>query len=134
MGTDMTTPIRLRPGQDLRAALEALLAAHGQQAGFVVAGIGSLSVAMLRFAGAPTATELRGDLEILSLAGSLSVDGAHLHMAVSDAHGHVTGGHVGPGCIVRTTAEILVTFLPARRFTRPHDAASGYPELDVDDA
>ena len=128
------TPIRLHPGQDLRAALEALLATRGEQAGFVVAGIGSLSVAMLRFAGAPAATALHGDLEILTLAGSLSVDGAHLHMSVSDAQGRVTGGHVGPGCIVRTTAEILVSFLPGRRFTRPHDAASGYPELDVGDA
>lgn len=128
------TPVRLHPGQDLRAALEALLAAHGQQAGFVVAGIGSLRVAMLRFAGAPAATALHGDLEILSLAGSLSVDGVHLHIAVSDAQGRVTGGHVGPGCIVRTTAEILVSFLPGRRFTRPIDAATGYPELDVGDA
>jgi predicted DNA-binding protein with PD1-like motif len=128
------TPIRLHPGQDVRAALEALLCAHGQQAGFVVAGIGSLSVAMLRFAGAPTATALHGDLEILTLEGSLSVDGAHLHMAVSDAQGCVTGGHVAPGCIVRTTAEILVSFLPQHRFTRPIDAATGYPELDVGDA
>jgi predicted DNA-binding protein with PD1-like motif len=134
MSTDTMTPIRLHPGQDLRGALEALLGAHGEQAGFVVTGIGSLSVATLRFAGARTATALHGDLEIISLAGSLSVDGAHLHMAVSDAQGRVTGGHVGPGCIVRTTAEILVSFLPGRRFTRPTDAGTGYPELDVGDA
>ena len=128
------TPIRLHPGQDLRGALETQLVAHGAQAGFVLTGIGSLSVAMLRFAGAPTATALHGDLEILTLAGSLSVDGAHLHISVSDAQGRVTGGHVAAGCIVRTTAEILVSFLPGRRFTRAHDDASGYPELDVGDA
>ncbi|MFZ6644884.1 PPC domain-containing DNA-binding protein [Undibacterium sp. TJN25] len=124
-------PLRLNPGQDLRAALQEVLPQHGVQAAYVLQGIGSLSVAQLRFAGAAGLTELCGDLEILSLAGSLSPDGAHLHMAVADAQGRVTGGHVAAGCVVRTTAELLLMLLPEYRFSREKDAATGYAELAI---
>lgn len=124
-------PLRIPAGADLRAALEAVPALHGAGAAFVVQGIGSLSVARLRYAGRPDLAELRGDLEILTLGGSLGADGAHLHMSVSDAEGRVSGGHVGPGCVVRTTAEVLVALLPAHRFSREHDPATGYKELFV---
>lgn len=114
----------------MRAALEAHLTGHA--AAFVLQGIGSLSIAQLRLAGAEQATELRGDLEILTLAGSLAPDGAHLHMAVADAQGRVLGGHVAAGCIVRTTAEILLVCLPEHAFSRELDAAgSGFRELVV---
>ena len=112
-------------------ALEAVLAEHGVSAAFVLQGIGSLSLAQLRFAGAKQATELRCDLEILTLAGSLSVDGAHLHMTVADAQGRVLGGHVAAGCIVRTTVELLLALLPEHRFSREADPASGFHELAI---
>ncbi|MES2070654.1 MAG: PPC domain-containing DNA-binding protein [Pseudomonadota bacterium] len=124
-------PLRLHPGQDLRSALQELLPQYGVSAAYVLQGIGSLSVAQLRLAGAGQATELRGDLEILSLAGSLSVDGAHLHMAVADAQGRVTGGHVAAGCIVRTTAELLLVLLPDHRFRREQDPETAYAELTI---
>ncbi|WP_028217554.1 PPC domain-containing DNA-binding protein [Paraburkholderia oxyphila] len=124
-------PLRLSPGDDLRDALGAVLAEHGVAAGYVVQGIGSLSAVELRFAGVDTPASLRGDYEILTLAGSLSPDGAHLHASVSDAQGRVLGGHVARGCIVRTTAEVLLMLLPEYRFSREHDARSGFAELFV---
>lgn len=123
--------LRLKPGDDLRGAVEAALRATGLRAGFVLQGIGSLSAAQLRYAGLPDATALAGDLEILSLAGSVAPDGAHLHMAVSDAQGRVLGGHVGAGCIVRTTAELLLALLPEQQFSREFDSATGFKELAV---
>lgn len=126
-------PLRLPPGADLRAALEDELQRLQLQAAIVIQGIGSLSVAQLRFAGAEAPTELRGDLEILTLAGSISPDGAHLHMAIADARAQVYGGHVAHGCIVRTTAELLLALLPEHRFAREHDAASGFAELVIRD-
>ncbi|HEU4372899.1 MAG TPA: PPC domain-containing DNA-binding protein [Telluria sp.] len=127
-----TLPLRLLPGQDLREALEAVLGEQAASAAFVLQGIGSLSVAQLRLAGAEQATTLVGDLEILTLAGSLAPDGAHLHMSISDTQGRVFGGHVAAGCIVRTTAEILVAVLPDHDFSRELDAAgSGFRELVV---
>lgn len=126
-----TWPLRLAPGDDLRMAVEDVLRQHGWGAAFVIQGIGSLSVAQLRFAGIDLPTELRGDLEILTLAGSVSPDGAHLHMAVSDAHGQVLGGHVARGCIVRTTAEVLLVVLPDYRFSREPDPDTGFMELRI---
>jgi predicted DNA-binding protein with PD1-like motif len=123
--------LRLLPGDDLRAALERHLAEHGGAAAFVVAGIGSLSEARVRFAGAPEAEPIAGDLEILTLSGTLGAGGSHLHVSLADAQGRVRGGHVAPGCIVRTTAEVLLARLPGWTFAREHDAATGFAELLV---
>ena len=125
-----TLVLRLQPGDDLRAALDAVLKQDGiGDAAFVVSGIGSLHGASIRFAGAEAATRIEGDLEILTLAGTLTPDGSHLHLSVSDANGRVSGGHAAPGCMVRTTAEILVAVLPEWRFSREPDAQTGYAEL-----
>jgi predicted DNA-binding protein with PD1-like motif len=126
-------PLRLQPGQDLRDALEDTVRQLGATAAFVVQGIGSLSVARLRFAGIDQPSELRADLEILTLAGSVAPDGAHLHMSVSDADGHVLGGHVARGCIVRTTVEILLALLPEYAFSREADPRTGFMELFIRD-
>ncbi len=128
-------PIRLTPGRDLRQALEAAVLGVQGQAAFVVAGIGSLSQAAVRFAGAAEPEFLHGDLEILSLSGTVAVQGStastHLHMAISTSTGQVLGGHVAQGCTVRTTAEILLVLLPDWRFTREADTTTGYDELVV---
>lgn len=124
-------PLRLTPGQDLRLALQQALAADGAQAAFVVSGIGSLAQAQLRLAGARESLSLEEDLEILTLSGSVTPTATHLHMSVSRADGQVLGGHVGPGCIVRTTAEVLLAVLPGWRFTRERDDATGWDELVI---
>jgi len=124
-------PLRLFPGDDLRVAPEDILSQFKLHAAFVIQGIGSLSVAQLRFAGDDDPTVLRDNLEILTLAGSISSNGAHLHMSVADPHGRVYGGHVARGCTVRTTAEILLALLPEHRFSREYDLSSGYMELVV---
>jgi predicted DNA-binding protein with PD1-like motif len=124
-------PLRLAPGADLRGGLEEWLRQRGGRAAFVLAGIGSLRGAKLRLAGQVNPDDINGDLEILTLSGSLSPDGAHLHMSVSDATGRVIGGHVAPGCVVRTTAEVLVVVLSGWSFAREPDPATGFPELVV---
>jgi predicted DNA-binding protein with PD1-like motif len=124
-------PLRLTPGQDLRAALQAAVRQQGCQAAFVLSGIGSLSSAQLRFAAAEVAQQVDGPTEILSLSGTIAANGVHLHMALSTAAGDVLGGHVAAGCIVRTTAEVLLGLLPAWEFAREVDAQTGYEELVV---
>jgi predicted DNA-binding protein with PD1-like motif len=109
------------------------------RAAFVLSGIGSLSTAGLRFAGADQPQRLAGDTEILSLSGTVAVNvtdsgvhsSSHLHMALATATGQVHGGHVAPGCIVRTTAEVLLALLPEWEFAREPDALTGYDELVV---
>ena len=85
----------------------------------------------MRFADVPDAVVLPGPLEIVSLSGSLSAAGAHLHVSVSDAAGRVVGGHLGYGSTVRTTAEVLLALLPNGTLTREHDPATGFNELVV---
>ena len=51
--------------------------------------------------------------------------------ALSTATGQVLGGHVAAGCLVRTTAEVLLALLPDWQFTREPDATTGYDELVV---
>ena len=124
-------PLRLQPGADLRRALEVWMGEQQEQAGCVISAVGSLSVAQLRLAGANQATAIRGELEILSLSGTLSPDGAHLHIAIADSSGAVIGGHLCAGSLVRTTAELVIGLLPEWRFRRELDPATGYPELQI---
>ena len=100
----------------------------------MLSGVGSLSAAGLRFAGVEQPQHLSGDMEILSLSGSVARNGSHLHMALSTATGQVLGGHVAPGCIVPTTAEVLLALLPEWEFAREPDAVTGYDELVVHSA
>lgn len=58
-------------------------------------------------------------------------NGAHLHMSVADPRGQVSGGHVARGCMIRTTAEILLVLLPEYRFSRERDPGSGFMELVI---
>jgi predicted DNA-binding protein with PD1-like motif len=124
-------PIRLSPGVDLRRALEAAVQGQSADSAFVVAGIGSLTQARLRYADEPAETAVPGPLEILSLSGSLTSTGAHLHNAVSDAFGCVYGGHAGYGNVFRSTAEILLALLPDGCLAREPDAITGFNELVV---
>jgi len=87
MTTMRTLPLRLRPGQDLRATLERVARLRGVRAGFVLSAVGSLEDPCIRFAGAAAAISLPGRFEIVSLSGTLSREGAHLHIAIADAQG-----------------------------------------------
>lgn len=123
--------LRLHPDQDLRQGLQAFALEHHLQAGFVLTGIGSLKVACMRFADQPTSQRLEGKFEILSLAGTVSVHGLHLHMAIANSRGETWGGHVDHGCIIYTTAEIVVGSSSQLRFIRQLDPHTGFQELQV---
>lgn len=124
--------LRLQPGDDLRAALQSAfdsLHARGHRAACVVSAVGSLSRAALRYAAEPEASVRDEPLELITLSGTLGPDGPHLHASVADARGEMRGGHVMPGCTVRTTAEIVLALLPGWTFGRARDARTGFMEL-----
>ena len=123
--------LRLRPDDDLRSSLLAYCAERKVEAAYVLTCVGSLKQAVIRFADAPDGTVLEQPLEILTLSGTLSRYGAHLHIAVADAHGHVSGGHLLEGSLIYTTAEIVLGFVPDTEFRRELDPATGYTELDL---
>ena len=104
---------------------------QSEQGGCVISGIGSLSVVRLRLAGQEAITTITGDLEILSLAGTLSSGGAHLHIAVADSTGAVVGCHLCRGSLMRTTAELVLGLLGDWEFRRMLDPATGCAELQI---
>ena len=124
-------PLRLSPGTDLRRELEAAVGRDPARSAFVLSGIGSLVQARLRLADASAETTFPGPLEILTIAGSLTADGAHLHVSVADRGGRVYGGHLAYGSEIRTTAEILMAEVHGWQLSREFDPATGYPELVV---
>jgi len=126
-----THALRLRPGDDLRQSLTAYAKAHNIRAGALVTCVGSLTVATLRLANQEGPSVYRGHFEIVSLVGTLSVNGSHLHLAVSDSTGRTIGGHLLDGCRVYTTAEIVLSELTELEFRREPDPTFGYQELVV---
>ena len=123
--------IRLLPGEDLLASLDACVAKNEIRAGWIAGVVGSLSQAALRFAAQPDSTQLTGAFEIIALSGTLDAEGGHLHLSVADAQGMMRGGHVMPGCIVRTTCELVIGVLEGIAFQREPCPVSSYDELVI---
>ena len=121
--------IRLAPDQDLMKQLQVWASDH--DAASVLSAVGSLNYANLRFANQPQPIHIDGPLEILSLSGTLSKHGAHLHLSVADGNGKMTGGHLKPGSSIFTTAEIVIGVYPDLVFDRELDETYGYRELVV---
>jgi predicted DNA-binding protein with PD1-like motif len=126
-----TFAVRLGPGEDLRGALEKLTTERGLRAGYVVTCVGSLRQAAIRFADREQPEIVQGPLEIVSLVGTLSPDGPHLHISVSDGQGRTIGGHLAAGAIVYTTAEIVVAEVPGVAFARTVDPQTTFRELEI---
>ena len=126
---------RLPPGADLKRELAGFLAVQGLRAAFVATCVGSLATARLRLPTHPGEPEavltLEEPTEILSLSGTLSPDGLHLHTSLARPDGRCVGGHLLDGCLVRTTAELVLGELTDLAFSRAPDPATGYHELQI---
>jgi predicted DNA-binding protein with PD1-like motif len=125
------TAFRLLPGADLKSELVRLCTENQLQAASIVSAVGSLSQVCLRLANRREATKLHGKHEIVSLVGTLSKDGVHLHMAVANSDGKMVGGHVAEGSTIYTTAEIVIAELDDLVFAREQCPESGFKELIV---
>jgi predicted DNA-binding protein with PD1-like motif len=122
---------RLAPGQDLFDSIQAFVMEQHVQAGCVLSGVGSLSHATLRLADREHNTEYRGPFEIVSITGTLSINGSHLHISIADGDGRTIGGHFESGCKIYTTAEIVIAVFNDVVYQREFAADSGYEELTI---
>jgi hypothetical protein len=126
-----THAFRLTSGQDLKESIEEYVRRMGVGAGYLLTCVGGLSQAVLRMPGAVDFVRLQEDLEIISVQGTLSPTGCHLHASVSDKSGSVFGGHLSEGCLVRLTTEVALASDPRYDFAREFDEDTGYRELVV---
>ncbi|KJH71440.1 PPC domain-containing DNA-binding protein [Aliterella atlantica] len=126
-----TFAFRLKPDEDLKQALQAFTQKQDIKAGFILTAIGSLKQASIRFANQNTATVLQDKFEILSLNGTLAITGIHIHIAIADSQGKTIGGHLENGCIIYTTAEIVIGVSEEFTFDRIVDKQTGYKELQI---
>jgi hypothetical protein len=122
---------RLKPGQDLFNEIESVVAEKNIEAGCVLSAVGSLTHATLRLANRDHYSEYDGHFEIVSMTGTVSVHGSHLHISISDGDGKTTGGHLVPGCKIYTTAEMVLGIFEDVVYQREYAEDSGYEELAV---
>ena len=123
---------RLKPGQDLFDSIEAFVADNKMEAGCVLSAVGSLTHVTLRLANRDTYNEYEGHFEIVSITGTVSTNGSHIHVSISDGDGVTIGGHLVSGCKIYTTVEIVLAGFDDVIYKREllkND--SGYEELVV---
>ncbi len=131
MGLVKSHALRLTDAVDLKESIVDYVKKNSIQAGYIATCVGGLSEARIRMPGARDYKQLSEDLEIVSVVGTLSPDGCHIHMSVSDKEGNVIGGHLATGCRVRLTAEVVMIEDSHHRFSREWDRSTGYQELVI---
>jgi uncharacterized protein len=127
----MIHPFRLKPGQDLKKEIEAFVKKENIEAGYIITCVGSLTDYNLRFANQPVGSKNSGHFEIVSLVGTVSINGSHLHLSVSDSTGKTIGGHLLDENIIYTTAEIVIGSSTDHVFVREKDGSTPWEELQV---
>jgi uncharacterized protein len=122
---------RLKPGQDLKKEIQQFVADKKITAGWIGTCVGSLTQYNIRFANQPNGSSDTGHFEIVSLVGTLSTNGSHIHISLSDSTGKTIGGHLMDGCTVYTTAEIVIQSSDAFVFKREKDGTTPWEELQI---
>lgn len=104
MATEKIYAFRLKPGEDLRNAIDAMVKEKNISAGWIITCTGSLSECKIRFADRQEGTIGLGHFEIVSLVGTVSING---------------------------TAEIVLGATSAYEFARVRDDQTGWNELEI---
>ena len=130
MDNNKVYAFRLKPGEDLRKSIEAIIKEKNIQAGWINTCVGSLTDYSIRFANQQEGCHGSGHFEIVSLTGTVSVNGSHLHISISDSEGKTIGGHLLEGF---TTAEIVIGTTRSYEFTRKKDGTNEWEELQVNE-
>ncbi|HPH86440.1 MAG TPA: DNA-binding protein [Ferruginibacter sp.] len=129
-----THAIRLKPGDDLKKSIQSYINERKCKAAWISTAVGSLTNYHIRFANQPAGSKDSGHFEIVSLVGTLSVNGSHIHISISDSTGKTIGGHLLDGCIVYTTAEIVILSDENLVFKREKDGSTPWEELQIEAA
>lgn len=123
---------RLTKGADLKKEILSFVRKNNIAAGTMLTCVGCLTDATLRMAGAKIINSYKEHLEIVSLVGTVSNVDCHLHISLSKVDGSVIGGHMKDGCMVDTTAEVIIGELEEYIFSTELDETTGYTELKIE--
>ncbi len=123
---------RLKPGQDLKHEIQKFITEKQITAGWITTCVGSLTDYNIRFANQPNGSTGNGHFEIVSLTGTVSTNGSHIHISISDNSGKTIGGHLMEGCKIYTTAEIVIGSSNDFIFIREKDGTTEWEELQVE--
>ena len=127
-----THVFRLKYGDDLKDSIIQYCQDHGITSGVIITAVGCVYQATLRLADGVTVQTFQGRYEIVSLTGTISKDGVHLHIALSDEEGKTIGGHLMSGTLINTTCETVIGDVGDEyEFSREYDGDTGYDELVV---
>lgn len=122
---------RLHPGDDLKQSLIEFAKQNRITAGYMVTCVGSLSTATLRLAKDLEVKTFAYTFEIVSLVGTVSAGRTHLHISLSDKMGTTIGGHLMDGCLIHTTAEIVLGEFDSLEYFKEPDKETGFDELGI---
>ena len=140
--------IQLKPNEDLINSIWRYARVTKIKAASIVSTVGSLRQTNIRYSNNSQGTVATDSVEIVSLVGNVdfqkdvlhetaysnSGGDGHLHISVSNENGTTTGGHLLPGNLVYTTAEITLLEVKGALFDREIDTGfdgSGYRELKI---
>ena len=126
-----THALRLTPGQDLKKEITDFVREKNIEAGWIVTALGSLTDFHIRFANQKSGEKATGHFEILSLSGTLSIHGSHIHICIADENGKTIGGHLLDDNIIYTTAEIIIQQSDKHIFLREPDSITSFKELII---
>lgn len=123
--------IRLKPGMLLKEEIQKFANVQHIQAGWIATCVGSLTEYAIRFANQPEVATGTGFFEIVSLSGTVSENGSHLHIAIADSTGKITGGHLAANSKIYTTAEIVIQYTGKYILKREKDGSTAWEELQI---
>ena len=129
--TEVSHAFRLLPGQDLRRSIQQYVNDNRIKAGWLITCAGSLTDYNIRFANVKAGAKGTGHFEIVSLTGTVSDKGSHIHIIIADSTGKTIGGHLLEGCKIYTTAEIVLAESGRYIFTREKDGSTAWEELQI---
>lgn len=122
---------RLKPGQDLLNEINREIIKLNIESGCIICGVGSLTTATIKLANREYTSSFTGHFEIVSITGTVSTHGSHIHISIADENGDSRGGHLVEGCKIFTTAEIVLAIFPTIVYKREYCEFSGYEELVI---
>lgn len=123
---------RLHRGDDLKQSILEFCKMNNINSGIMACAVGCCSKVRFRLAGAESFYEDERDYEIVSIMGTISKDGVHIHISFADDTGKVVGGHLSDGCIINTTCEVSIIETNKYKLSREYDEDTCYKELVIE--